>query len=72
MDTEVTDTQILDWLERNLVRISKDQHPTMDGLKIRGQLDNEARGAGAGPSYVNIKHITIREAVISAMNWKNS
>ncbi len=68
------DTNRLDWLERNLLHISSAKATNtayMGGERIFGQLFNEARGSGAGPSLLIIKHATIRKAIDDAMNWKN-
>jgi len=70
---EPTDSEIIDWLERNLMHLSHDRatHSVdMSGVCVRGQLLNEARGDGGGPSYFHVKHRSIREAVKAAMNWK--
>ncbi len=67
---EFTDTQILDWLERNLLHVSHARMTNsvdMAGIHVHGQLVNEARKAGAGPSHFRVKHKSIREAVIDAM-----
>lgn len=67
-----TDTEILDWLERNLISLHACTTPCMSGARIGGQLHNEARNTGghAGPSYVRINHPTIRDGVKAAMQWK--
>ena len=47
----MTDTEILDWLERNLMSLSHGRATCsvdMSGKDVHGQLVNEARGAGAG------------------------
>lgn len=67
-----TDTEILDWLERNLMHLSKPSGVDMSGNRIVGQLENEARGSGGGPSYVRVWSPDIRTGVIEAMNWKKS
>jgi hypothetical protein len=69
----MTDTEILDWLERNLMAISHDRATCsvdMGGNAVRGQLVNEARGSGGGPSYFTVRHPTIRQAVEAAAQWK--
>jgi hypothetical protein len=69
----MNDTERLDWLERNLMRLSHAQATNsvyMGGERIFGQLVNEARGAAAGPSYFRICHKSIREAIDDAANWK--
>lgn len=65
-----TDTERLDWLERNLMHIEGMVTPDMSGARVRGQLVNEARGSGAGPSYFRVWHRSIREAIDDAMNWR--
>jgi hypothetical protein len=70
----MTDSQRLDWLERNLLSISHDRATSsvdMSGRCVRGQLHNEARGANAGPSYFRVNHRSIREAIDAAMQWPN-
>lgn len=70
---QYSDTEILDFLERNLLSISSARATNsvyMDGTNFFGQLLNEARGSGGGPSYVKISHKTLRQGVIDAMNWK--
>lgn len=69
----ITDTERLDWLERNLVSLSHARASSscyMDGTMVFGQLLNEARGRLGGPSYFRISHRSIREALDSAMEWK--
>jgi hypothetical protein len=69
----ITDTERLDWLERNLLSLYHAQQTCsvyMGGEKIFGQLINEARGSGGGPTRFKVKHKSIREAVDDAMNWK--
>ena len=69
----ITDTDRLDWLERNLMHISHGRGTNsvyMDGKTVHGQLRNEARGRDGGPSCFMVNHRTIREAVDAAMNWK--
>ena len=71
----ITDSQRLDWLERNLMSISHARATcsvAMSGVRVRGQLYNEARGANAGPSYFRVNHRSIREAIDAAMQWPNS
>ena len=71
--SEPTDTEILDWLERNLMHISHNRSTCsadMGGRNVIGQLVNEARGSGAGPSDFRVSHPTIRAAVKAAMQWK--
>jgi len=70
-----TDTQRMDWLERNLMHISHDRTTCsvdMSGRCVRGQLVNEARGANGGPSYFRVNHRSIREAIDAAMQWPNT
>lgn len=70
---EKTDTERLDWLERNLMHLTHDRSTnsvSMDGKAVRGQLLNEARGSGAGPSFFRVNHRTLREAVDAAIRWK--
>jgi hypothetical protein len=72
---EITDTMRLDWLERNLMHLHYDRATCsvdMSGRPLKGQLLNEARGNGGGPSYFTIRNRNIREAVDEAMNWKPS
>jgi len=74
-DGSATDTQRMDWLERNLMHISHDRtncSVDMSGRCVRGQLVNEARGANGGPSYVRVNHKSIREAIDAAMRWPNA
>ena len=69
----MTDTERLDWLERNLMHIShaRATHSLlMDGTCVFGQLLNEVRGSGAGPTYFKMHHKSIREAIDDASNWK--
>ncbi len=69
-----TDTERLDWLERNLIVITHTQasHTVyMSGVTVIGQLLNEARGDGAGPTYFRVSHASIREAIDDAMQQKN-
>lgn len=71
----ITDSQRLDWLERNLMSISHARATCsldMSGVRVRGQLYNEARGANAGPSYFRVNHRSIREAIDAAMQWPNA
>jgi len=71
---EITDTERMDWLERNLMSISHNRASCsvdMGGINVRGQLANEARGSGAGSSYFRVHHKSIRDAIDDAMNWKN-
>ena len=70
MSTEITDTQRLDWLERNLLHIQHNRATNtvrMNGLCVHGQLENEARGSAGGPSYFRVNHRSIREALDDAM-----
>lgn len=69
----MTDTEILDWLERNLMSLSHNRATCsvdMGGINVHGQLVNEARGSGGGPSSFRVHHRTIREAVEAAAAWK--
>lgn len=69
----ITDTERMDWLERNLMRLTHDRatcNIDMSGIRVRGQLHNEARGAGGGPSYFRVAHPSIREAIDAAIAWK--
>lgn len=64
------DTVRLDWLERNLMTLSHDRctHSVhMGGECVHGQLVNEARGSGGGPSTFRVCHRSIRDAVDAAM-----
>lgn len=68
-----TDTERLDWLERNLQYISHDRNTNsvdMSGICIRGSLVNEARGAGGGETRFRVNHRSIRQALDAAMAWK--
>lgn len=65
----MTDTEILDWLERNLISLSEPGNPQMDGARWFGQMRNEARGSGGGASRVQIRHVSIRAAVEEAAKW---
>ena len=70
----ITDTQRIEWLERNLMHISHDRATCsvdMSGRCVRGQLVNESRGANGGPSYFRVNHRSIREAIGAAMSWPN-
>ncbi len=70
-----TDAQRMDWLERNLMRISHDRATCsvdMSGRCVRGQLVNEARGANGGPCYFRVNHRSLREAIDDAMRWPNA
>jgi hypothetical protein len=72
--TEATDTQRLDWLERNLLHLTHDRASSsldMSGVAVRGQLINEARGSGGGPGRFKVAHRNIRDAVDAAMAWTN-
>ena len=67
-----TDTDKMDWLERNLHHISHGRATSsvsMDGKCVFGQLSNEARGSGGGSSYFTVSHRSIREAIDDAMAW---
>lgn len=69
----ITDTDRLDWLERNLMHLSHARATSsvyMDGKSVSGQLVNGARGPEGGPGYFRIHHKTIREGIDAAMNWK--
>lgn len=71
--SKITDTERLDWLERNLRNLYHARQTCsvfMDGKAVFGRLDNEARGAGGGPSTFKVEHRSIREAVDAAMAWK--
>lgn len=65
-----TDTEILDWLERNLMHLSIPSGVDMSGNRVVGQLRNEARGDGGGPGYLRVWSRDIRTGVREAMNWK--
>jgi hypothetical protein len=70
---EPTDSERLDWLERNLMHLSHDRATCsvdMSGICVRGQLVNEARGSQGGPSSFRVRHRSIREAIDEAINWK--
>ncbi len=64
---EITDTDRLEWLERNLLQLHTQIGVTMNGKKFTGQMHNEARWQGGGSSYFSIKHNSLREAVDAAM-----
>ena len=69
-----TDTQRLDWLERNLILLTHNRATSsvsMDGRQVHGQLYNEARGRDGGPSFFRVNHRNIREAIDAAMQWPN-
>jgi len=69
----ITDTDRLDWLERNLMHLSHARCTSsvyMDGKAVSGQLVNGARGDKGGPSHFRIHHKTIREGIDAAINWK--
>lgn len=70
-----TDSERLDWLERNLMHLSHDRTTCsvdMAGNQVRGQFVNEARGSGGGPSYFVVRHPTLRQAIDDAINWKKA
>lgn len=72
MEQEHIDSKRLDWLDRNLLSISHHQmtHSVdMGGIRITGQLLNEARGDKGGPSRILIKGKNIRDVIDQAMNW---
>ena len=64
-----TDTEILDWLERNLIHLSVPSGVDMSGNRVAGQLHNEARGSGGGPSYVRVWSPDIRGDELEEMNF---
>lgn len=69
---DITDTDRLDWLERNLRHLTHERATCsvdMGGVCVRGQLENEARGSGGGPSVFRVAHRSIRDAVDAAMRW---
>ena len=71
----ITDTDRLDWLERNLMHLSHARATNsvyMDGKSVSGQLVNGARGPEGGPGYFRIHHKTIREGIDAAINWKKN
>jgi len=68
-----TDTEMLDWLERNMCTLSHARAANsvfMDGMNVQGCLVNEARTNAGGPGTLNLKAPTIRELVWKAMEWK--
>ena len=70
MSEEITDTERLDWLERNLLHLSHDRATSsvdMSGRCIRGQMVNEGK---AGHSRFRVNHRSIRDAVDEAMGEK--
>lgn len=74
-DQPITDTDRLDWLERNLMHLSHARCTSsvyMDGKAVSGQLVNGARGPEGGPGYFRIHHKTIREGIDAAINWKKN
>lgn len=61
------DKERLDWLERNLMSLFHDRSSvSMDGMRVQGQLYNEARGTRGGPSFFRVHHRTIRDALDAA------
>lgn len=61
------DKERLDWLERNLMSLFHDRSSvSMDGMRVQGQLYNEARGTRGGPSFFRVYHRTIRDALDAA------
>ena len=65
-----TDTDLLDWLERNLLELVHERTTCsvdMGGNGVRGWLVNEARGSGAGRGMFCVQHPTIRAAIRDAM-----
>jgi hypothetical protein len=67
------DSERLDWLERNLIHLTHDRATgsvDMSGRNVRGQLVNESRGAGAGPSYFKVNHRSIREGIDAAIGGR--
>lgn len=72
-DVLAKDAERMDWLERNLMHLTHDQATCsvdMAGIRVRGQMVNEARGSGGGPSSFIVSHRSIRESVDAAMQWK--
>lgn len=72
MNMEITDTMRMDWLERTLLHLDHERASCsvdMGGRAVRGQLLNEARGSGGGPSRISVAHPTIRQAVDAAIAW---
>lgn len=68
-----TDTERLDWLERNLLNLYHARQTNsvyMDGNMVFGSLNNEAKGSRAGPRQLRVKSPTIRKAIDEAMLWK--
>ena len=63
----MNDTARLDWLERNLLRMSDASY--MDGKHVSCEFTNEARGRDAGPSTLRIRSTSIRDAIDEAINW---
>lgn len=73
LEVMCADTARLDWLERNLMHLSHERATCsvdMGGRAVIGQLVNEARGDGGGPSAFRVAHPTIRQAIDAAMAWK--
>lgn len=68
----MTDTERLDWLERNLLAVNHGRHSSsvsMDGRDVAMHSLNEARGTGAGPERLRTRARTIREAIDDAADW---
>ena len=68
----MNDTARLDWLERNLLRMSDAKASSscyMDGKHVSCEFTNEARGRDAGPSTLRIRSTSIRDAIDEAINW---
>jgi hypothetical protein len=68
----MTDTEILEWLERNLYSMSSDRQTCsvdMAGDSIAMSLYNEARGDNGGPETIRIRGRSVRECVEKAMIW---
>ena len=57
------------WLERNLIHLSVPSGVDMSGNRVAGQLHNEARGSGGGPSYVRVWSPDIRGDELEEMNF---
>ena len=69
----MTDTEILEWLDRNLCSMSHDRQTCsvdMAGNRITMLLENEARGDGGGFSQIRIRGRNVRDCVEKAALWQ--
>ncbi len=65
----MTDTEIIDWMEDNLISLSKLSAPDMGGIRFAGQTHNLFRNARRG-GFFRINHRSIRAAIEEAANPK--